>query len=86
MATAYSSQGSFTFDQVTGKVLSHSLKNDFGQVPLTVDVIEYQQFYGHQVNDGVDVLDIGFWSVDGIYTPPTYDWREDLRLLKADEL
>ena len=29
---------------------------------------------------------IGYWSLDGIYTPPTYGWREDLKQLKLDNL
>jgi hypothetical protein len=86
MTTAYSSHGNFVFDNLTGKVLKNNLKSEFGQMPLTVDIDEYKSYYGYPMQNDVDVLDIGYWTLDGIYTPPIYEWREELKQLKLDTL
>lgn len=45
-----------------------------------VDIEEldnYLSFYDFELADGGDVLDFGYWDKDGVYYPPSRQWRED---------
>ena len=75
--TAYSSWGYFTFDAITGVVISHELDNGFGSYPCKVDVYEYFDYYGESLPQIVDILDIGFYDLTGIYVSPEIEWRHD---------
>lgn len=85
MITAYSSLGSFTFDPNTGKVLNSALDAEMA-TPIRVDIEEYKKYYGTEFNEGVDILDIGYWMEDGSYEPPENDWREEKKQLLLDSL
>lgn len=53
------------------------------------DIWEYAKEYPNETLGGshVDILDIGYWMIDGTYEPPREDWRNDYRLaLAAGEL
>ena len=82
--TAMSSHGTFSFDDKTGKVLSIDLDTEFGQLPLTVDVFEYKNHYTAAFTGDVDVLDIGYWTVDGLYAEPDHRWRVLITELRAE--
>ena len=50
-----------------------------------LDVDEWRAAYpGEDVTSGThDILDFGYWSRDGVYEPPAYDWREDFAKERA---
>ena len=77
--TAYSSHGHFTFDAITGGVISHTLSEEFGCFPLRVNIYEYFDYYGESLPAVVDVLDIGFYDLNGIYCEPELEWRENVK-------
>lgn len=75
-----SSHGSFKFDSVTGVVVNHQLSNTFGDLPYKVDVYEYFDHYGVDIASypSLDVLDIGYWTLTGLYEEPAHDWRDEV--------
>jgi hypothetical protein len=75
-----SSHGSFKFDSVTGVVVNHQLSNTFGDLPYKVDVYEYFDHYGVDIASypSLDVLDIGYWTLTGLYEEPAHDWRAEV--------
>jgi len=85
MITAYSSLGSFTFDPVSGEVFISELDAQM-DTPIRVDIAEYKEYYGTEFNEGVDILDIGYWIDGGSYVPPENDWREEKKQLLLDTL
>lgn len=79
-----SSHGHFYFEPVTGKVLNVELGDEFGPLPVRVNVEELwavltPEPFRHQLKDGLfpeyDILYVGFWDIDGNYEPPAEDWR-----------
>lgn len=75
-----SSHGSFKFDSATGIVIKHQLGDDFGDLPYKVDVYEYFDHYGVDIasNPSIDILDLGFWTLTGLYEEPEHEWRDDV--------
>lgn len=45
-----------------------------GMVPQRFDTSEFVKTYG-KLDDGIDILDIGYWLSDGTYEPPEPDFR-----------
>lgn len=43
------------------------------------DVEEWRRTYPSEEPEGMDILDIGFWTPEGVYTGPELDWREEYR-------
>ncbi len=82
--TAYSSHGHFTFDAITGGVLTRELDNEFGSLPHRVNVYEYFDYYGESLPATVDVLDIGFHDLNGVYCEPELEWRVDAQQSRID--
>ena len=74
--TAFSSWGTFTFDAITGGVIKTDLDDGFGSFPYRVNVYEYFDYYGESLPEVVDILDIGFYNLNGIYEEPEHEWRE----------
>lgn len=87
--TLRSACGDISFNPNTGKVDPSSVEDfdpDFGSKPVRVDVVEWRMFYCEALVDDTDhdVLDFGFWSEDGTYEPPSYEWREGARQCQRD--
>ena len=79
-AAGYSSYGTLVFDADTGAVFPEqvSLDPDFGEIPVKVDVEEWNRRYpGQDICLGNDILDYGFWFADGRYVPPAEEWRKE---------
>jgi hypothetical protein len=85
MVKAYSSLGSFTFDPISGEVFISELASEM-DTPIRVDIAEYKRYYGTEFNEGVDILDIGYWIENGSYVPAENDWREEKKQLLLDNL
>jgi hypothetical protein len=83
--TAHSSSGSIEFESETGIVTLFNLDKEDDHKPspddykeiVKVDIEEYERTYGHKPNHDVDILDIGYWYIDGEYEEPCFDWRSD---------
>jgi len=75
--TAFSSHGTFTFDAITGGVINTDLSDSFGSFPYRVNVYEYFDYYQESLPLVVDVLDIGFHDLVGIYVEPVHEWRTE---------
>jgi len=46
-----------------------------------VDIEEldnYLSYYDFELADGGDVLDFAYWDKNGVYHPPSRQWREDI--------
>ena len=78
--TGLSSKGSFTFDAITGRIIRHTLPDDF-KIPYRVDIYEYFEYYGYDINSNttVDIHDIGYWALNGKYVEPDFEWREEIK-------
>jgi hypothetical protein len=63
----------------TGKVVSrHDLYPNDPQGYRTIikfDVAEWRRTYPGTQLQGGDILDFGYWTEDGHYEEPAYDWR-----------
>ncbi len=51
---------------------------DFAVGSGVFDVQEYIEMYG-QLDDSIDILDIGFIGKNGYYEPPCEDWRKEIK-------
>jgi hypothetical protein len=90
-ATIYSSHGEIGIDE-NGNILAAELYchhdkmgcdhcnfcKDFAVGSGVFNVQEYINVYG-QLDDSIDILDIGFTDLNGNYEPPCEDWREDIK-------
>jgi len=86
--TARSSHGTIVFGSETGLVLTGESNlcgcEDCPQVER-FDIEEYRKFYGVEELPGymdIDILDLGYWGMDGIYEEPCHGWREEVALLR----
>ena len=79
LVTANSSHGTFTFDAIGGSVITCNLDNEFGSQPIKVDIYEYFDYYGESLPTTVDILDIGFTTLNGDIIDPDYYWRETVK-------
>ena len=79
LVTAKSSHGTFVFDAIAGGVITCNLTDDFGSRPIKVDVYEYFDYYGESLPSSVDVMDIGFTTLNGDIIEPDHQWREDIK-------
>ena len=76
-----SSHGCVTFVGTTGEVIDTELDDDFGAVPIYVNVAEWRKTYPGEDPDGEehDILDFGYIDSEGVYIPPDETWREDYK-------
>jgi hypothetical protein len=83
-----SSNGELTLD-VFGKVIDVSLYvggNDYLVYIVKVDFGEYIGTYGSLPDCGeFDILDLGYWSIDGSYDPPCQAHRDNIKLVKSQD-
>ncbi len=83
-ASVNSSNGEFTIDYNTGKVIDVKIMSDadyetkehFKSI-VKFDLKEYKEHYG-QLDEGYDILDLGYWDSDKNYYEPESDWREHI--------
>jgi hypothetical protein len=49
------------------------------------DVKEWMETYSDETLAGnhIDILDLGYWLPDGRYAEPEYDWREEVKIMRA---
>jgi hypothetical protein len=76
--TITSSHGEFDVDSETGRVIRTELRGTFGPLPQVVNTGEWHLRYPQERFDrqgSIDILDIGYWSADGVYTAPEESWR-----------
>jgi hypothetical protein len=86
-----SSNGVITIDLSTGAV-----RAVYGEIAWTkhikmiarFDLAEYREFYrdGGGKDTSFDILDIGYWTVDGEYVPPSAAFRKDITIDKPEVL
>jgi hypothetical protein len=74
-----SSHGLIVFDADDGYVVDFDLDDEFGPVPVKIDVEEWKRRYPGELPGGGthDVLDFGYWYADGRYEEPAEGWRTD---------
>ena len=87
----FSSWGSIYADRITGKVIDRSL-DDFdenGRNYLAdidrIDISEHEHFWDKKISDTVDILDLGYWNMDGSYDGPETSWRNEARELMEQD-
>ena len=53
-----------------------------------IDLVEYSEYWGLEVEDGmyIDILDIGSWDWGGNYSPAEDEYREELKAIVAGEV
>lgn len=69
-----SSNGNLTID-----IYGNILKSDYTgeNPPVRFDVVEWIRYHKQaEMPTSLDILDIGYWLVDGTYEPAVDDWRE----------
>jgi hypothetical protein len=42
------------------------------------DLEEWKRFYKQETCRGADILDVGYWTKDGIYEPPALEHRDQI--------
>jgi hypothetical protein len=79
-----SSHGIFFFDSYEGAVVDIDLTEEFGDLPVRVDVDDlrkqpvpkrFEKYLRNGLMPEYDVLDVGYWTEDGTYVPPEEEWR-----------
>ena len=73
-----SSHGEFLYDSVTGLMTYSELREEFGVPPYRINVQEHNMFGVMRGKDVVDILDLGYWNIHGIYEPQVQEWRDDV--------
>lgn len=76
MIIVFGSKGTATFD-IDGTAIENG---DYPEIDR-INVAEWRATYPGEDPEkrSHDVLDWGFWSKDGTYTPPEEDWRVECR-------
>ena len=83
----YSSSGELLVDRETGVVIDIELSNEadprFGLI-RSIDIMEQQKYRSNLIDpkERYDILDFGYWSLDGTYVEPAHDWRNLIKTLK----
>jgi hypothetical protein len=78
-----SSGGSLKVDFQTGLVVEcttcRNEDNDLKDI-VRFDIEEYKAYYGiSEIPADLDILDLGYWNMDGGYEKPVQDWRNEMR-------
>jgi hypothetical protein len=74
----YGSHGELTVASASGRVLAYEPIGDGEYRNITFfNIAEWRQVYSGEVLRQVDILDIGYWTEEGEYTPPVADWRAE---------
>lgn len=78
--TVRSSHGEVTFEQGQGMVIADALRDDFTAHPVRFDVKEWQRAWpGRALEAEGDILDYGYWTVDGEYILALEEFRQGVR-------
>jgi hypothetical protein len=87
MTTVVSTHGTFEVSRDGSVVSTDELnKETFGSLPYFVNWTEWLIHYKpNPLPESVDILDIGYLTTDGNYTPPCQDWRNDRDVRKAED-
>lgn len=85
--TAHSSEGVIEFDSVTGNVTG-VFPNRPGEISYLdminrIDVEEYRYFYGKEIPDQVDMLDVAHVLIGGEYVGADASFRWDRKKINA---
>lgn len=83
--------GTLTADLITGRVIAlEEDESDHINYPdeigyrdiIKLDLAEFFAVYGDDAVHETDILDVGFWALDGrggvTYCEPEQDWRDDI--------
>lgn len=82
----HSSSGQLIADLYTGEVTGSYIENqedeNFKKI-ISIDLKEFRKHYGITAScntpTDIDILDIGYWLINGDYIKPADDWRRDFR-------
>ena len=82
-SNAHPDHGDIAFEIADdGTILSSHLDPEWAEgIPQRFDTAEFVQTYG-ELDDCIDILDIGYWDENGEYEPPESEFRS----LVAEEL
>lgn len=85
----YSSHGELTINE-QGEVIECDCDNcDDNCIDniAKVDVEEWKKYHNvtELPTDGIDILDLGYWTKDGRYDEPAHDWRQLIIEMNAEE-
>lgn len=76
----FSSHGEITVNADTGQVVEVEVYEGGDPFPAIskFDIDEYKQYHKVQMvaDEGIDILDIGYWLQDMQYSPPDQEWRK----------
>ena len=86
LLTVRGSDGNLNVNSITGEVVSREYVEDddspYHQI-IRVDLAEWRaalqaaDVLGREACGDVDILHVGYWSEDGHYEPPAYDYRTE---------
>lgn len=76
----FSSNGEVHFDIENGIVIE--IKEEGPEFFISnigiIDIKEWKEYYKLDIpTEGLDILDVGFWLIDGQYVPPDQIWRDE---------
>ena len=74
--------GALAVDESSGRVIDYEPEGaeEYANIAC-FDLLEWRAHYGRAKCDGGDILDFGYWRLDGTYEPPEADWRATWREL-----
>ena len=75
--TVYSSHGRLEVNANTGGVFHCTSKNAVLNDIVYINLAEYRNTYG-ELDETIDILDVGYTMVGGKYVPPDKSFRENL--------
>ncbi len=76
----YGSHGVLVVAAMSGRVLAYEPDGDTDYADICFfNVDEWRRAYPGEVPTVIDILDIGYWTLDGAYEPPVEDWRKEWR-------
>jgi hypothetical protein len=81
-----SSDGVLTVDSKTGKVLEVSAFSRDCTSILAIEKFDLQEWKSYYKTEflhfNIDILDLGYWNIDGTYTGPEEDWRQEIKAFR----
>ena len=81
LTTITSSTGEFEIDRTTGEIIEDRSTGEYEIDRFNLD--EYKAYYKlTEIEESIDILDVGYWLADGAYEPPESDWRKEVKIMR----
>jgi hypothetical protein len=83
----FGTYGTLTVDTADGLVTDYepSASGDDYKIIKKVNLSEWRTHYYAEPFGRIDILDLGYWTDEGRYEPPTADWRKLQVELQAED-